>query len=729
MEYGKSKLIRRLSNTPREDWTNQKLKDLIDSLWRDPVLLRWSGFEYAGGTDTEIAWDESEKIFSITPKNKTFGFYQYRHRLSFHKKGETQAIDLSEIIAEGRWIFYFAFDEEKMAHILHTAHNPSEDLMDDIFYYNTHVADIYYNGTSHQIDHFGDSRHGSEWQPQMHLYLHTAFNARRKNGLTLTGTSFGGDGSQNEHAQFSVVGGTMLHDDFEMDIPSSSNSLPILYKFGELPRYHNKSGYGIWIGANRACFNSGSISVVEANDEWHVLYHIFATNEIGITARKTISVMGSGQYETLAEAYAAADGELDTLKSWMPQQGRLHIATIVVQTADAYTNAVHSRIVGVWGESHPPVTIAENSKKLLHITEQQELSIPGDFETDAFYGIKNRVWQKIIAGGGGGTDYNWNIHSPEQIIGYLPEPANVVALPNGSGAIDETIAAGTIAITAINTAGETLSTDCPAFNILVDSTEAVISWDELIGATGYRVYYSGNYFETALLSVDFFDFIPDILAELPTENTAAIFQSPFTIDNEDTVQVVGEGIDIETEVDGLDATKKILRLKKQQSSWSEEDEDSPNFISGKPITLDGREIELSTVGGWAVWRYVGDEAWTNLFLIPINGEDGNDGREVELRENAGWVEWRYVGGTWTQLFEVPEGGGTDNGIKVAIDFVDADTLEFVYNCPIPLKFTSQESETTFATISPAINTSLAQYAKVTVTAPGVGLIILNGIAL
>jgi hypothetical protein len=63
---------------------------------------------------------------------------------------------------------------------------------------------------------------------------------------------------------------------------------------------------------------------------------------------------------------------------------------------------------------------------------------------------------------------------------------------------------------------------------------------------------------------------------------------------------------------------------------------------------------------------------------------------------------------------------------VAIDFVDAGALEFVYNCPVALVFTSQDSEGADATISPVLNTNMSQYGKVTITSPGVGLIVLNG---
>ena len=400
MEYGKTKLIRLLSNTPREGWTNQKIKDLIDSLWRDPVLLRWSGFENAGGIDTLITWDAEDKIFSIAPLLVTFGFYQYRVKLSFHKRALIESLNMTEHLAEGRYIFFYSYDETLLKHVVSFIHNPTETEINEIFLYKTEIANLYWDADAGEALHFGDDRHGSEWNPQIHRYLHTAFRARRKSGLTITGASFGGDGSDNAHAKFSVVGGVMLHDDFELTIPSSSDSIPILYKSGFVPRYVYNSGYAIYKGAARACYNTGG-AIIQAASGNFVLYHIFATNEILTASRKIISVMGSAEYTSLADAYSAAPAELDALNAWMPQQGRLHIDTIVVRTDDAYANDPASIIVGVIGETHPPVTIADDTKELLSITEKQELSIPGEFEADEFYGIKNRIWQKITAGGGG----------------------------------------------------------------------------------------------------------------------------------------------------------------------------------------------------------------------------------------------------------------------------------------------------------------------------------------
>ena len=680
MEYGKSKLIRLLENTPREGWTNQKLKDLIDSLWRDPVLLRWSGFENAGGPDTLISWNATDKIFSIAPLVVTFGFYQYRVKLSFHKRAVIESINMSEILAEGRYIFFYTYNEELLKHVVSFIHNPTETEVNEIFLYKTEIANIYWDADAGEAIHFGDDRHGSEWNPQIHRYLHTAFRARRKSGLTITGASFGGDGSDNAHAKFSVIGGVMLHDDFELEIPSSSDSIPILYQQGFFPRYVYNSGYAIYKGAARACFNTGG-AIVQADNGNYILYHIFATNEIGTASRKIISVMGSAEYTTLADAYTAAPAELDALNTWMPQQGRFHIDTIVVQTSDDFTNDAASIIVSIAAKTHPPVSIADNSKQLLEITDKQELSIPGDFEADEFYAIKNRVWQKMTAGGGG--TYKWNLHGPEQIIGNLANPGNIVADADGTGAVDTTIPVGTYAIVAINAAGETLPVDVPEIVILEDTSAVVVSWDAVEGATGYRVYEvsTGLYYDLTSNVWLYFTQVPATAGMLPTENTALVYQNSFAINNDDTVEITGEGIDVETEVDELDSTIKRILLKKQQSSWSEENPESPNFIPGKPESLDGREIELSTSEGYIVWRYVGEETWNNLIEIAVLV--GDDGREVELRENAGWVEWRYVGdATWTQLFEIHSGGGASviqvTGLTLAAANWVADGALFKY---------------------------------------------------
>lgn len=94
-------------------------------------------------------------------------------------------------------------------------------------------------------------------------------------------------------------------------------------------------------------------------------------------------------------------------------------------------------------------------------------------------------------------------------------------------------------------------------------------------------------------------------------------------------------------------------------------------ITGAGGGADGREVEMSVSGGYIVWRYVGETVWNNLVALAslvgppgtpgddgAPGSDGEDGVPVEISVQGGWVCWRYVGAaSWTQLYEIPAGGG------------------------------------------------------------------------
>jgi hypothetical protein len=531
-DFSKSELKKIFTNLSNKEITDVMMSVLIDRCYNEKTNLRSSGFNYPGGTDSLITWEDGTRTFTITPFDPEvadwkprYGIWSWAGSAVLHRRYETETIELPD--EEGLFCIYFDKGEDIRYQVLQYIKNPTTAQLKQLYTEKVIVSFIYWDAANNEAIHFGDDRHGSEWQPQVHLYLHNAFGARRKTGLQFTGYSLNGDGSLNDHAKFNITGGTMLHDDFELAIPTSSNSIPVLYSFGNFPRFINNNGYA-FAGATRVYYNSGQISLAQADSGNFVLYHIFATNEILTASRKIISVMGTAQYTTLADAYKGVEPELDGIYTYMPQQGRCYLGSIIIQTADEYTNDVKARIVALTGNgSHPPVTIADGSKLYLSINDKQELEIDVD------------------------------------------------ALPGGEGG--------------------------------------------------------------------------------------------------------GE---------------------------------------------DGREVELSTSGGYVVWRYVGDIYWNNLFQIP---GDGDDGREVELQENAGWVEWRYVGDvSWTQLYEIP-GAATDNSVEIYIDFLD--TTPFVFTAPYAMKFTTQTAENGAATIDPVLDNNLAQYDDVTITPAAAGLVTLTGVKL
>jgi hypothetical protein len=372
----KSEVKRFFTNLKGKKITDDMISILIDVLWRNRSNMRTSGFRISGGLDSVISFDIPSRTFSIAPFDPVeptysprFTFYSWSYQADFNERRSSETIQIPD--EEGLFAIFYATNETTREQSLHYIKNPTETELTTIYLRKIVISFIYWDATAGEVIHFGDDRHGSEWNPPVHRYIHDAFHAKRKNGLQLTGMVLAGDGSLDSEAQFTISGGIMLHDDFELTIPDSTTSIPIIYSLGSLPRFLSNPGYGIAKGTNRIYFNSGQISLAECASGNYCLYHIFATNEILTTSRKTISVMGIAEYTTLADAYANVNFELDSVFTYMPQQGACYIGSIIVQTDDTYSNSIKARIVSIVAkETHPPVSIAPGSEIYLSINDK-----------------------------------------------------------------------------------------------------------------------------------------------------------------------------------------------------------------------------------------------------------------------------------------------------------------------------------------------------------------------
>lgn len=380
----KSELKRLFTNLRGKNITEEMMSIAIDSLWRDKLVQRTSGFEFPGHFDSEISFNTNTRIFSIKPWDPLvegfkprYGIYSYLDHPIFHRHFEPFEIETPN--EEGLFCVYFDNEPQPGSSlILFYKKNPTQQELEDIYVSKILVSCFYWDATNNELLHFGEDRHGSEWNPHIQWYLHSVFGAKRKSGLQIAGFTLNGDGTLNSHATFGVTDGAILHDDIEMPITGKGPGLPILYAFGGLPRFIENNGYAFYSGASRPCFNSGLNSLAEADSGNFVLYHIFATNELVTEARKIISVMGTAQYPNLARAFKAIDSELDSIYTYMPFQGRCYLDTIILEVNDAYANDVKARIVYFGtGISHPPVTIHEESIQYLEIDEFQVLKMIG----------------------------------------------------------------------------------------------------------------------------------------------------------------------------------------------------------------------------------------------------------------------------------------------------------------------------------------------------------------
>jgi len=292
----------------------------------------------------------------------------------FHRHFEPFEIEIPN--EEGLFCVYFDNEPEPGSSlILFYKKNPTQQELEDIYVSKILVSCLYWDATNDELLHFGEDRHGSEWNPHIQWYLHTVFGAKRTSGLQFTGYQLNADGLLNSHAKFSITTGSILHDDIKLVINASSTTIPVLYSDSNKPRFLTKTGYA-FAGSPRPYFNSGLNSLTVVTSGNYVLYHIFATNEILSETRKIISVMGTSQYLTIGEAFKGIESELDSIYTYLPYQGRCYLGTVIYQTDDAYSNSVNTRIVTLTTEKpHNPVSIHDDSAAFGSIDDNQVLTL------------------------------------------------------------------------------------------------------------------------------------------------------------------------------------------------------------------------------------------------------------------------------------------------------------------------------------------------------------------
>lgn len=337
-------------NLRRKGLTDGMMSAIIDRCYNEPYNMRTSGFEVAGGTDAIITFSNATRIFSITPFDPSyegydprFTFYAWSGEPTLIRKFEAEEIEIPD--EEGLYVIYYSSTSETSVQILNYIKNPTEAEIINIYLKKVIVAWVYWDAENSEAVYFGDERHGSEWNPPIHWYVHQVFNAKLKEGLNLQSFSIG-DGSLNAHAQFGVQAGTFFHEDIEVDVSAiaSTAGLPVqwLKSASKLPRIETRSGYPV-LGSTRLFYNNLTTGAkTQCSDETFVLCHIFASNCI---TYPVIAVMGTAEYLTKNDAVLAALDELETLKTLIPQQTFLPLGTVIYENQEAFTNSVNARVV------------------------------------------------------------------------------------------------------------------------------------------------------------------------------------------------------------------------------------------------------------------------------------------------------------------------------------------------------------------------------------------------
>lgn len=349
MKYTYSEILRRLKDVPRKGWAEHQVRDLIDTLWREEFINRTSGFDVAGGKDALLSFDPASRILKIEPVNRRFAFWQFVFRIAYFKRMEPEEIELPD--QEGLYLVYLYRDDDDPSlrrQKLFYVKDPQPPEVEQVYINRVVVAWVYFVPADMENQatalYFGDSRHGSQWNPQMHWWQHRTLGSLRVRGLFPENLQVDQDGSVDAHATFGISGGSLFHDDvfLESGGMAAPATLPVFFEAGSgVVRYGINPGFAIWAQPGRACYNAQG-QLLAADSGNHVVYMIFRTNCL---LHPFISVPGQRQYVTLGEARRRLEEEILQARERMPHSNMLLVGALIYQTSDAYLNSVKSRIV------------------------------------------------------------------------------------------------------------------------------------------------------------------------------------------------------------------------------------------------------------------------------------------------------------------------------------------------------------------------------------------------
>ncbi|MCA1759930.1 MAG: hypothetical protein LC658_09190, partial [Bacteroidales bacterium] len=162
----------------RKGITDEMISILIDTLWRDRSNSRTSGFRISGGNDSVISFDPVTRIFTIKPfdpedekYDPRYGIFVWSNIAVLHRIYDTKTIEIPN--EEGLFCVYFDKEPDPgTAQVLTLAKNPTAAQIETILETKVVISFLYWDAENNQVIHFGDDRHGSEWNPQIHRYLH-----------------------------------------------------------------------------------------------------------------------------------------------------------------------------------------------------------------------------------------------------------------------------------------------------------------------------------------------------------------------------------------------------------------------------------------------------------------------------------------------------------------------------------------------------------------------------
>jgi hypothetical protein len=410
---------------------NSTIKAHIDELAarreaQNTLTKEPTGFATRTESTTSFSDSGPDRTFTIAPVSTSFEFYVIGVKFV---KSSAETLQIPNL-SGNHFIYYNA------SGVLSSTQVADASLFQD----NALIAIVYWNAENNTHSYFAEERHGLQMDGATHSYLHTVLGAQYLSGLALQNFVVNGNGSLPTHAQFTADEGTIRDEDLVITI-AAQIQIPVLYRQGTLWRKKQADAYPMiysgtagYTGASgRLAYNqllTGNWQLTELSNNSFVLIHLFGTND---KETPVVAIQGIAEYGNITAARLAASSEITSL-SGLPFAEFVALGSVVVKTADAFTNIPKAAIVSVNGgnyvdfrgtQLYTPAGVATSHNLLSGLAGDDHIQYHTDARGDARYYTKAQVDTLIGAGGSAGdiTEKSYTLSNsqvvPENITDFV----------------------------------------------------------------------------------------------------------------------------------------------------------------------------------------------------------------------------------------------------------------------------------------------------------------------
>ena len=313
-------------------------------------------------TQSTISFSDATRVFTIAPATTRFDVWCKGIRFAFNSSQTTT-------IPNTTGLYTIYFDEDG---VLQNKSSATDFSWED----EVPVAIVFWNALTSAAPFVYDIRHGITLDWQTHEYLQKTRGSAIYEGFNILYDFEDQDGSQDQHAQIGLAGGTYFNEDLEITIVADSTPtndfeqslgdfnnpgfIPVIYRSGQ-DTGTTPATDGPWVidtattfpfknvASGRMVYNSsitGVWSTTEITNNYYGIMYIVATSN---PDQPIVSFMGQDEYETLADAKATSWATYNFGNFPGPDQTptsdlRL-LYKLIYQVSDSYTNSRKARLI------------------------------------------------------------------------------------------------------------------------------------------------------------------------------------------------------------------------------------------------------------------------------------------------------------------------------------------------------------------------------------------------